>query len=139
MFLPVNKTVLVSSSGFWATAHTKAQLHNIDLISTAPDESASPFIGGIVNNLEVVFAKRMEYRPETVRVLVQRPSGATEEVVVGVDQGGNAPARDCGVRVASCVFKGKSCRKSSYSRAPTAARIGPDQVGRSDGEGCSGG
>ena len=92
MFLPVNKTVLVSSSGFWATAHTKAQLHNIDLISTAPDESASPFIGGIVNNLEVVFAKRMEYRPETVRVLVQRPSGATEEVVVGVDQGGNAPA-----------------------------------------------
>jgi len=76
--LPVDATVLVSSSGFIEDALKLAEFYGIKAIT--PGEATPEFIGQIVNNLSSVWTKVARVTPNRMQLWVQWPEGDTQVV-----------------------------------------------------------
>lgn len=77
--LHINLGVLVSSSGFSEPAKIVAARAGLKTIT--PGEVNPEFVGNIVNNLNHVEAKRMDFRPTGMRLSVATKVGGTEDEV----------------------------------------------------------
>ena len=71
LHLPVDKTVLVSSSGFTKGALKLADFLGIKAIT--PGEVTPGFVGEIVNNLDSVWMKRFGFTPEKMTIVFDPP------------------------------------------------------------------
>lgn len=81
--LPVNVTVLVSSSGFATTAIKLAEHYDIKTIT--PGEVTPGFVGTVVNNLDSIVTKRAAFRVKYVRFTVRWPDGSEKDVDATAD------------------------------------------------------
>jgi hypothetical protein len=81
--LPVNVTVLVSSSGFTKGASTKAAHYGMRTIT--PGDVTPGFVGSVVNNLDKVTTKRVHFRVHSVFLHVKLADGHLPWVEAFVD------------------------------------------------------
>lgn len=81
--LPVQLTVLVSSSGFAKSALKKAEHYSIKTIT--PGQITPEFVGTVVNNLKKVVTKRAAFGVKTVHVQVQLADGELKWVEAFAD------------------------------------------------------
>jgi len=81
--LPVNVTVLVSSSGFTKGASTKAAHYGIRTIT--PGDVTPGFVGSVVNNLDKVVTKRAHFRVHSVFLHVNLTDGHLPWIEAFVD------------------------------------------------------
>ncbi|MCV7442031.1 restriction endonuclease [Mycobacterium paraense] len=69
--LPTDKLVLVSASGFTPAALKLAEFLRIKAIT--PDDVTPGFVGEVVNNLDSVWVKRLDFTPDTMTAVIDPP------------------------------------------------------------------
>ncbi|WP_431240424.1 hypothetical protein ACQ86B_13625 [Mycolicibacterium aichiense] len=71
--LPIQLTMLVSSSGFTESALAKAKHYRIETVT--PGEVTPGFVGSVVNNLDKVVTKRAHWKVKTVLLQIEMADG----------------------------------------------------------------